>query len=281
MTAGVRRKEGRCLHAFKTCLPRPFLYTRQIAFFKLRAAVIKATVTPRVVSNSTTEGPAPAPTTLPKPLFFLSTPPTTQCGWPTAVPGSSFLMHQRLYPFIFKITNMKKSVLLAAVCLLTVAATTARSQAENPFPEKKQSAEYAAAGMKSGGFASTRPPEISERVARRFEKSFPGITNTAWEATENGYVVRFISEGIQNWAYLNKKGACLSTMRYFTPEQLPARMHSHIKAAFDRFRITSAKEICHNQTTAYLVSIDDGSTWKVVHILDGEMTVTATYVRPK
>ena len=113
---------------------------------------------------------------------------------------------------------------------------------------------------------------VSEKLLKKFEANFPGVQGM-WVETGTGYVVRFTKKGVENWAYLNKKGDCESTIRYYTESELPAEIRHRVKSMYYDHSITSVKEIDHHQSTAYLITVEDKTSWKVIRVVEDEMDV--------
>ena len=115
--------------------------------------------------------------------------------------------------------------------------------------------------------------DVNDRIVKKFKKEFPGAMDAVWVQTKNGFIVRFISNGIQNWTFLNKGGNRLSTMRYYTETELPSDVRTQVKSTYFDFSISSVKEVNCNNLTAYLITIEDKTKWKVIRVVDGEMDV--------
>lgn len=108
----------------------------------------------------------------------------------------------------------------------------------------------------------------------KFHSRFANVRNDVWEAMPGGYVVRFTTkDDIQNWVYLTKKGAVIGQMRYYKEAQLPTDVRNQVRSSYYDFAITSAKEITHKGATAYLVTVEDATSWKVIHVVDRDMEV--------
>ncbi len=114
---------------------------------------------------------------------------------------------------------------------------------------------------------------INTRALRKFYKDFPGITDDVWIKDKDGYVVRFTSNGIQNWAFLTNHGYCYTRMRYYTEKELPTDVRHVVKTAYYDFSIASIKEIVCNNSIVYLVTIEDKTNWKVIQVVGREMAV--------
>lgn len=118
---------------------------------------------------------------------------------------------------------------------------------------------------------------VSDRVSKKFEKSFANVTDAVWAKEANGFTVRFTSNGIQNWALFTKRGNYQGGIRYYTETELPAAIRHQVKSTYYDFAITTVKEVSYSGTTAYLVTIADETTWKVIRVIDGAMEVWEAY----
>jgi hypothetical protein len=171
---------------------------------------------------------------------------------------------------------MKKSIASYLFCLSVLSSTIATAQgsfvARNNKPEAASQAS-AVEVLSTNTTSNTSAFTVSERVAKNFSKHFAAVSDAQWVKDANGFVVRFTSNGIQNWAYLTKQGHCYSTMRYYTENELPAAVREQVKSAYENFEITSVKEVQYDNVTSYLVTIADAKTWKVVRVINGELDV--------
>jgi hypothetical protein len=174
---------------------------------------------------------------------------------------------------------MKKLLSATVVCLLTVSSTTATAQGNLVARNDKPTIGFAALALEPLRTGSSHTITISKRVMEKFTKEFAGITDAAWVKDDNGFVVRFTSGGIQNWAFLSKQGTCQSRMRYYTKSTLPAAVRNQVEQAYENFTITSVKEVQHKKVTSYLVTIADETTWKVIQVVDGKTEVWEEHVK--
>jgi hypothetical protein len=118
---------------------------------------------------------------------------------------------------------------------------------------------------------------LDPRIIRKFHAEFPGVTNDKWIAANDGFSVRFTAHDIQNWVFLNKKGKILSQMRYYEVKNLPADVRNQLKSVYYDYTIKGIIEIVCNNTKAYLVTVENESTWKVIRVLDRDMEVFEEY----
>jgi hypothetical protein len=81
-------------------------------------------------------------------------------------------------------------------------------------------------------FPASVPTDISTRVVDRFRREFGIVRNESWEQVSNGYVVRFTEKGIENWAFLNKRGNCEGRMKYYDEKQLMNNVRQQVKTVY-------------------------------------------------
>jgi hypothetical protein len=97
--------------------------------------------------------------------------------------------------------------------------------------------------------------------------------------TSNGFVVRYTANGIQNRAYLNRRGNYETCVRYYTENELPSEVRQQVKSSYYDYKITSVKEVNYNHSTAYLVTIEDATSWKIIHVVNREMEVSEDHAK--
>ena len=169
---------------------------------------------------------------------------------------------------------MKKLLLILVVHLSGISATTATAQSNLSATNDKLIAfKSSSQPGNSGTTTSSKPTDVNDRALRNFKKNFSGVTDDVWAKTQDGYVVRFSSNGIQTQAFLTNRGHCQGCIRYYSEKELPADIRHLVRSSYYDFTITSVKEVSVNKQTAYLVTIEDKTSWKVLRIVDGEMDV--------
>ena len=170
------------------------------------------------------------------------------------------------------------SILVAS--LLIGFSTTATAQVNLIALNDKEAEVVSPADFEGENGASSSATEADARASRNFSKSFKGISNAAWSKTKEGYIVQFNQDGIENLAFLNKKGNCFATIRYYSEKELPATVCKQVKAAFTDYNITSVKEVSSDkQNPAYVITISGLKTWKEVRVMNGELDVLNEYVK--
>ena len=176
--------------------------------------------------------------------------------------------------------RMKNLLTIMAVSALTISATTTKAQVNLMARSNKEDIGASASAFESADpDPSTNAAAVNERVSKNFTKEFSDATEAVWTKTNDGFVVRFNSNGIQNWAYLTKHGVCESQIAYYSEKELSASVRNLIKRSYQDFDITSVKEVTFENTTIYLVTVADAKTWKVIRVLDGETDVYEEHVK--
>jgi len=173
---------------------------------------------------------------------------------------------------------MKHCFSTMAVCLLIASSATAQVNSVS-FYNKKTASIFVSEFESYNAASSSNSITVEDRVSKNFAKDFSGITDAVWTKTNSGFHVNFMSNGIQTWAALSKKGICLKSVRYYSEKNLPVAIRTQVKNVYSQFNITSVQEVYSDHTTAYLVTIADAATWKVIRVVNGEMDIWKEYVK--
>jgi hypothetical protein len=169
-------------------------------------------------------------------------------------------------------------MILVVHSALALPTTKATAQASIKDHNNKQTSGFWAVALKKSFLKSSIHSEvISERISKKFAQQFAGATNAVWAQTDEGFTVRFTWKGIRSRADLTKSGQLQSMFRYYTQEQIPADVRYLVDKKYEHFKTASAIEVQYNGATAYLVTIADETTWKVIRVIDGETEVWKAY----
>jgi hypothetical protein len=165
---------------------------------------------------------------------------------------------------------------------LVLSASNATAQSNAKDQTNQQTTSFLAVAIKNSGLQSSlRPVAVSEHISKKFAQQFAGATDAVWAQTNEGFSVRFTLKGIKSRAHLTKKGHLQGLLRYFTQEQIPADVRYLVNQNYCHFKPTSATEVQYNGATAYLVTVADETTWKVIRVIDGETEVWKEYAKDK
>jgi hypothetical protein len=106
-----------------------------------------------------------------------------------------------------------------------------------------------------------------------FKKVFGDVSDVMWtKISRNHTRAYFQNDGITVRAGFNKKGKLLYTLRYYTEEHLPADILFRIKNTYFGKSIFGIIEVSVDGKTAYLVDLEDKTSWLRVKVLGDEMT---------
>jgi hypothetical protein len=123
--------------------------------------------------------------------------------------------------------------------------------------------------------------EVNGLVLNRFRVSFPDVTDDAWATTANGFFVTFTNKGIHTSAFVNSRGFCESIIRYYGEKDLPKDVRKTVKLECIDYSIKSVKEVTHNNVTAYLVTVENQTSWKVVRVVNGQADIWEEHTKAK
>ena|SRR5438874_959581 len=110
------------------------------------------------------------------------------------------------------------------------------------------------------------------KVTENFSKMFSDATNIKW--TSDGRVERvyFEGKGKATRAAFNKKGQFLYSVTTYKEELLPQDVLLMVKQTYYGKGIFGVTEVNALGKTAYLIILEDKTSWLHIKVLDGEMT---------
>jgi hypothetical protein len=169
---------------------------------------------------------------------------------------------------------MKKvlSILFAGLipAMLSVPGAKAQgSSANKAFDSSKSLLASTAIGDKSANDATS----VNFRALRDFSRKFKLASDTRWHKVSDGFVADYLLAGIKCKSAYNNKGSWVYTIRYYGEKQLPTEVRNLVRSTYFDFTITQVEEVSVPENLIYLVHIQDGNAWKIVHIADGEMNI--------
>jgi len=161
---------------------------------------------------------------------------------------------------------MKKLFKMAGLFLVILINANVKAQEANVSQKEfESSSDYAAKA------------NANDRAIVKFGKFFPNASSESWTKTKHGFAVRFTAKNIQHLVFLTKRGNVIASIKYYSEKELPADVRMTIRYGYPDFSIKSAQEINAANKTAYLVIIEDVTSWKTIRVVDGEMDVYEEY----
>jgi hypothetical protein len=157
---------------------------------------------------------------------------------------------------------MKKLFKMAGLFLVIFINANVKAQEANVSQKEfESSSDYAAKAT------------ANERAIIKFGKFFPNASSESWTKTKNGFAVRFTADNMQQLVFLTKRGNVVASIKYYTEKQLPADVRMIIRYGYPDYSIKSVREVNAANATAYLVTIEDATSWKTIRVVNGETDV--------
>ena len=161
---------------------------------------------------------------------------------------------------------MKKLFKMAGLFLVVFINTNVKAQEANVSQKEFEStSDYAAKAT------------ANDRAIVKFGKFFPNASSESWTNTKNGFAVRFTSNNMQQLVFLTRHGNVIASIKYYSEKQLPSDVRMSVRYAYPDYSIKSAREINAANSIAYLITIEDATSWKTIRIVNGETDVYEEY----
>jgi hypothetical protein len=123
---------------------------------------------------------------------------------------------------------------------------------------------------KAGGSLPAAAP--NEKAENMFKKMFGNGTNVSWAPENKGQsLVYFETPGRTNRASFDKKGNLVYTISSYREEQLPQDVLLRVKGTYFGRSIFCVTEVNYDGKTAYLIVLEDKTTWLHIKIVGDEM----------
>lgn len=176
---------------------------------------------------------------------------------------------------------MKTSLKATMIMLFTISACALFAQEEKSgFNVNK---EYAPGGAKSyktnNDFIVDYRSDIPIRSFRKFVNHYNDVSNLHWYNVENGFIAQFDASGIQTRVQFDMQGFWCETISNYTPEQTPQKIKNKVKEVYPGFDILITHRIDTNAASVFIVKIENKTQLKTLEIKDGEMKLTADYIK--
>ena len=118
---------------------------------------------------------------------------------------------------------------------------------------------------------------INTRVVRDFVKNYRDVFDEKWYKVSNGYIAKFVRNGLENMAAYNTSGHWMFTIIYYDEKKLPPEVRAIVKSTYYDYSITRVDEIHVNSQIIYQVHMQDENTWKNIRVCDGSIEVVEDY----
>ena len=112
----------------------------------------------------------------------------------------------------------------------------------------------------------------AEKALNSFNRMFANATQVSWATEDKGRpIVFFETPGKKNRAGFDKKGNLVYTISYYTEEQLPVPVLLKVKQTYYGKSIFCVTEVNYLGKTAYLIILEDRTSWLHIKIIGDEM----------
>lgn len=110
---------------------------------------------------------------------------------------------------------------------------------------------------------------ISSKAIDAFNKNFNNVKNTKWFKRENVYIVYFEQNDIRTRIDYDKEGHFLSSVRYYSQNNLPFNIFLKIKEKYKGKAIKIVTEVIEEDSTKYSINVEDEENVYVVETTSG------------
>jgi hypothetical protein len=126
--------------------------------------------------------------------------------------------------------------------------------------------------FKTGSPISTEVAAPNEKSVLIFNKMFGNATNVLWSTEGKGLPIAYFDlPGKKNRAGFDKKGNLVYTISYYKEEQLPKPVLLKVKETYFGKNIYCVTEVNYDGKTAYLIILEDKTSWLHIKIVGDEM----------
>ena len=121
---------------------------------------------------------------------------------------------------------------------------------------------------------------ISKKALKDFKRTFKQAINESWFETKEGdLVAKFSNDNVTTRVFYHKKGGRFATIRDYTEENLPRNVRHVVKSTYYDFSIFCVSEVTVDGRTAYVITLEDKTTWKKIRVIDEEIIEDFNYVK--
>ncbi|MDB5022507.1 MAG: hypothetical protein JWP78_262 [Mucilaginibacter sp.] len=117
---------------------------------------------------------------------------------------------------------------------------------------------------------------VSKQVSDSFTSLFKGAEAPKWFQADKNYVVDFILNSQVNKAEFTRKGRLVYHMVFGNEKQMPVDIRTIVKSKYFDFTINSTLKVNIDETSAWIINIEDASQFHVLRVVDGVMDVLDT-----
>ena len=160
---------------------------------------------------------------------------------------------------------MKKISIITAVAFLMLTSAGAHSQTSVKLkPDVSK--------FKEGSLNKTNAPDVNSRIIKSFNKLFSDAENIRWWNEKNNHIVYFKRKGKATHAVFAKNGDLKYAITTYLEEYLPGDILLQVKENYYGKSIFGVTEVQAEDKIAYVITLEDKTSWMTIKVLDGEIT---------
>jgi hypothetical protein len=177
---------------------------------------------------------------------------------------------------------MKKVMFLSISAIITTIAFSASGHAQTSTFNKEALAKSVSNVNDADKLALENMRLANQKMYRDFSNRFKNATDIQVSEANNCQLVSCHTDGDYNRVTYTRKGKWQNTLTTYDNSKLPQDIRDQIENAYPRYSIYSGViEVNAMNKKAYLVLIEDKTSWKRIRVVDGEMDVFEEYQKTK
>ena len=162
---------------------------------------------------------------------------------------------------------MKKNLIVVAIASIAMLAVTSKTNAQIMSNHSPLEYHKALIGDQDN---------ISQKAIRNFAKTYGTRNNEGWTQIKDGFIARFISDGIDTKIYYDQKGNWIASIKYYNEDKLRHDVRHVVKSTYYDYAIVGIQEIEgieSNGVPTYVIDVENKSEIKLLRVYAENMEV--------
>ena len=136
--------------------------------------------------------------------------------------------------------------------------------------------------FKEASSDAANAPDMNSKIMKSFNKLFSDAKNIIWISDKkNIQSVYFERKGKATRAAFTKNGELKYAVTTYTEEGLPEEILFQVKNTYFGKSIFGVTEVQVQDKTAYLITLEDKTSWLHIKVLDGDITEEHVYLKDR
>ena len=117
-------------------------------------------------------------------------------------------------------------------------------------------------------------------LGRTLQHSKIFVDDVQWFPVKEGNLVRFKQDSTACRVFYDSRGRWVYTVKWYGEKEMPKRVRALIKSTWYDYTITQVDEVHQGfDPIVYIVHMQDGASWKNVHVCNLEIRNIEEYVK--